>query len=462
MHQRQRVAAGVLLAGLVCAGCTTTQTRIWNCSAALQTGHYADAARVAEPAARSGRRDAALWLLYAGGARLLEGRLTDTVDALDAAEAQAHDLARAGALRGAGHAAAGLLVNDRALPYRPSGHELIFCNLYKALAFAAAGRHDDARVEFNRALQRQWNHLDNHAAAIAAEEERLQGLRRRYQTTGGTETLLQRAEVRSRVAGTFGVDLEARASASAKDDFTNPYLLHVAGIFRWLNGDDGNDALRLAAELLPDNESVRRDSAEAGTGRPPRRQVWVYVEDGLGPRREERRLDLPLGLVTRDVLYTGCALPALVYQPAAADGYRLAGGGQAVPMRRMTDVDRLVKRSFDAWFRYALLREATRVVVKTAAQVSVRQSRHDTDYWAPAVLALYQAVTTAADVRSWAGLPKQVFGARLAWPDDGMLELTDSHGRRRTIPLGNGNNALVWVRIPGAQAEPAVLVIRFP
>ena len=93
-----------------------------------------------------------------------------------------------------------------------------------------------------------------------------------------------------------------------------------------------HDALRLAAELLPDNESVRRDSAEAGTGRPPRRQVWVYVEDGLGPRREERRLDLPLGLVTRDVLYTGCALPALVYQPAAADGYRLAGGGQAVPM----------------------------------------------------------------------------------------------------------------------------------
>ena len=96
-------------------------------------------------------------------------------------------------------------------------------------------------------------------------------------------------------------------------------------------------------------------------------QVWVYVEDGLCPVREEWRLDLPTVLIpylNRYILYAGMALPYLRYRNEACASYSVAAGGQVMPLVELQDVDALLKTEFDVYFRGALTREITRTVVK--------------------------------------------------------------------------------------------------
>ena len=79
----------------------------------------------------------------------------------------------------------------------------------------------------------------------------------------------------------------------------------------------------------------------------------MFVEDGLGPVREEWRLDLPLGLIpylNRFILYAGMAIPYLRYRNTACMAYALAANGQTFPLVEVQDVDKLLRRSSTSTF----------------------------------------------------------------------------------------------------------------
>ena len=62
--------------------------------------------------------------------------------------------------------AAAIVTNDNIVPYVGEEYDGIMVNTYKALNFMALGKEDDARVEFNRAIERQRRAADKFAQDI--------------------------------------------------------------------------------------------------------------------------------------------------------------------------------------------------------------------------------------------------------------------------------------------------------
>jgi hypothetical protein len=71
----------------------------------------------------------------------------------------------------AGSATASVLLNDAVLDYRGAEYDGVMVNTYKALNFWQAGKRDLARIEFNRALDRQRRAKERFAAMIAKQKE---------------------------------------------------------------------------------------------------------------------------------------------------------------------------------------------------------------------------------------------------------------------------------------------------
>ena len=255
----------------------------------------------------------------------------------------------------------------------------------------------------------------------------------------------------------------------AAADYLNAYAQHVSGVFRWLNGDGGRGALKTAAELAP-RTTAARDLAECERSVKPSNQVWIWVEDGLCPAREEWRIDLPLVLLpyaNRYVMYAGMAFPRLRPRGAGAARWSVQADGAAVPFVDEADVDHLIRTEFDVYMRGALAREITRTIVKVGTQVALGVAADNTKDWrheaglraAQVGVATWALTTTAADLRSWTALPKTVKCVRVTRPADGRLVLqADGQQVPLTVPPGN---TMVFVRKPGPQAPPVVKMATF-
>lgn len=251
-------------------------------------------------------------------------------------------------------------------------------------------------------------------------------------------------------------------------DWMNPYAAHVTGVFRWLNGDACRNYLKDAASCSGGNPAAARDFGEVEQGVKPRNQVWIWLEEGLGPKREEWRIDLPLVLipyVNRFVLYAGMALPRLVYRSSAGAGWQVG----KVPMTELVDMDAKIKTEFDVSFRAALTREITRTAVKIGSQVALGVMAENAEEWqtkcalraSQVAVAAWAASTTGADTRSWTTLPKKVHVVRVDRPGDGKIVLRGTGGSIAEITVPSGNS-LVFVSKPSAQAAPSVRIATYP
>ena len=135
----------------------------------------------------------------------------------------------------------------------------------------------------------------------------------------------------------------------------------------------------------------------------------------------------------------------------------------------MQDVDRLMKTEFDVYFRGALAREITRVVVKVGVQVAlgVVADNCDDRYTSIALKASqvaaagWAASVTQADLRSWTGLPKKVYAMRVNRPADGRIVLSGGGMPVADVTLPEGNS-IVFVSKPSAQAPAVVKTVTMP
>ncbi|HSV27768.1 MAG TPA: hypothetical protein VLH60_07730, partial [Sedimentisphaerales bacterium] len=260
------------------------------------------------------------------------------------------------------------IVNDNLLPYRGQAYDGIMVNTFKALNFMKLGNNEYARVEFNRALERQIRAREKFNEEIQREQERLDrvsadGKMNYSQTTGNPD-------VQNRLMQAY----PGLYAFEAYPDFVNPFATYLAGVFFLAVGDIGRarDLLRESAGMLPDNKYVQADFAAAekalGSGRrvPPR--VWVFFENGLGPVKQEYRIDLPLFLVTGEVYYAGIALPMLVKRQPAGERLTIYSQGRNHATQIVGDMDRVIQTEFAKDYPWILARALISAGVKAAAQ----------------------------------------------------------------------------------------------
>jgi len=350
------------------------------------------------------------------------------------------------------------MVNDNTRPYRGHAYDMIMVNTYKALNFMALGRDDLARVEFNRALERQIRAREAFNKEIQQRKEQMDKSARSKNVNLDKTLNDPNTEARIRKYYPNLYDFQAYP------DFVNPAATYLAGVSFMMTDDPGKaaDLIKESAGMVPDNTVIARDFASLqdwlDRGRAPAPCAWGVFENGLGPVKEEFRVDLPLWMVSNRMIYTGIALPRLVNRAPAADAIEVNSADGWVRTEPVADMDRVIQTEFAKNFPGIL----TRAIIAAAGKAVVQNTLLDKQEPGTQVLGLmmaaYTAATTVADVRMWTGLPKEFQAARVPMPAGGALTLRVA-GRSLEIPIESCRYAMVYVKMVSHQSEPLWNVI---
>jgi hypothetical protein len=356
-------------------------------------------------------------------------------------------------------------VNDNIIPYRGQTYDGIMVNTYKALNFMALGKDDLARVEFNRAMERQTRAKDFFNTQIQKEKDKLDkaNAEKRVDYTKTAENEDVKARIRQAYPGLYEFE--------AYPDFVNPFSTYLAGVFFIIQGDisKGRDLLKEAAGMVPDNPYIQKDFEVADAWLSGNAAlsptVWVFFENGIGPKKEEFRIDLPLFLFSDRIFYAGIALPKLVQRSFAAERLSIRMGENVIPTEIVGDMDRVIQTEFAKEYPWILTRAIISAGVKAASQYALARSgdkKDDSGMIAAAIgAALYSWSTTAADVRIWSALPKNFQVARVPMPADGKLAIRSSQGRDFPVTLNPCRYGIVYIKMVSASCEPTIEIITY-
>ena len=475
----------IALAALACAfaaGCRTTEEVLRDYERNLSLGNYGGSTEELLELADKKDGSQLLWRLMAASTlHLTNSREAEAIAHFDLAEQVLQRNDQMSVFAQGGEGALAMMTNDRVFSYDGGGLDRVFTCVYRGIDFLCTGNRDNARVEFNRAAQYQRNWLYDRRKDIDAASRKMAADVAASQRRNGAPVQDYTPHVdRAMADASFGAQIRRKTgfdpASSGRLDvlpqsaYVNAYAAHLAGVFRWVNGDNGLDDLKLAAAVKPGDALIARDFAECGGGGKPSNQVWIWAEDGLCPIREEWEIHLPLFLIpyaSYFVKHAGMALPVLRERAYGATTWNVVAGGGAAPMTEVENVDHLVRTEYDVYMRGALAREITRVIVKVGLQVALGATaanvRDDNTRLALELVqigvATWSATTTAADLRSWTALPKRVMAVRLDRPADGVVQVVaGGQSIPVTVPPGN---SLVFIRKTAPSAPPVVKMATF-
>ncbi len=345
-------------------------------------------------------------------------------------------------------AGATTLVNQTTAIYRATPVERIMAPTLDALNAMAMGDLDAARVRLNLARDWQQDAVRRYGKAGASEIER---------DAAARGVPVREEGVMAAVAPYYSnlQDLSGYA------DYGNPFASHLRGVFLLATASDAGDLERARFELRqvvamePSAEPVVTPDLEAAaSGGLSGPVVWVYFLTGRAPSLEEIRLDIPIP--AGNVNYVAAAFPRLVINPDGVFSARVSGGGDSVGTVELADVDAMVAADFRRRLPTIVMQEVLSSALKAGATYAA--SREGRDGWAQLAGILYQALTTAADLRSWRSLPKRVLVARVATPPDGRMSAWFGGGGVGGGAGGSGADA-TWTVRPGTSH---IVVVSLP
>jgi hypothetical protein len=342
------------------------------------------------------------------------------------------------------------LVNDNIIPYRGWAYDGVMVNTYKALNFMALHDNDNARIEFNRAMERQIRAKEKFSEEIQKEKDKLDKANAQKQVdyTKTTESSETKDKIKQAYPGLYEFE--------AYPDFVNPFSTYLAGVFFTMIGDTSKarDIFKECAGMLPNNPYVKSDFEAADSGKGIEPTIWVFFE--------EFRLDLPLFLFSSDVYYAGIALPKLVQRSAACERLTIKSDGNYYPTEIVGDMDRVIQTEFSKEYPWILTRAIISAGAKAAAQYALTNNNNNSGAGMAAIfVAAYNFVTTAADVRIWSALPKNFQSAKLPMPADGKLILQMPQGWFREVEIRPCKYAIVYIKMVSVSTEPAIEVITY-
>lgn len=353
--------------------------------------------------------------------------------------------------------------NQANLPYRGRAYDKVMMDTYKALNQLQLGRKDDARVELNRALQRQRDAVAENEKRIAAAQDEAKAAKEGKAKTEDGKTAAydtDKATADPKTGPALQAALnESIAPMKSYGDYVNPFAVFLDGLFFTTLGEGGSDLERgrksfeRAASIVPENPYLQQDlalSASAAEGKPVENLTYVIFETGTGPARDQVRIDIPTFVVTSRLSYVGASFPKLKYNSDYIPVLGVTAGGQSLSTSVVASMDSVVANDFkNAWpavVTKTLITTATKAIVQAVAQKAAEDRG---GMWAGLATGLIMgginAATNIADTRTWSSLPKEFQYARLATPADRQLTLT-AGAQTKTISLEPGAVNVVYVK----------------
>ena len=458
------------ISALFLSGCAPKEVLVKG-DALVAHGKYKEAAKLYSDAIDTSdrtQRNNLLWYLNSGLSYRFDENNSASIEAFDESEWLIKHYQQQLLASDVGQSAGSILVNDTTRPYVGTQYDGVMANTYKAIDYMSIGDMDSARVEFNRAIDRQRRAKAYYAKMIEKNRQAIEAEEREKNQGASTDRSMPAAEraLKQKYPSLY--------SFKAYPDFVNPMVSYLAGIFALSQGDNSKafGLLKEAYGMNPDNTYVQQDLKYVddmldGVVRERKPLVWVIIEDGLAPVKTEWRMDIPVWIFSNNLNYVSLALPRIHKRSGAFSGYSVAVEDKVSQGMELSDMDRVImtefKKEYPAIVRRAIFSATTKAIVQYELQ---RQSQNN-DGKAGLAFALasvastvYTIASTQADTRTWTTLPKRFDLIRMERPEDGKIVLKTSTGLALPeISLPLTQHTLVYVKMPTAGAKPSITVI---
>ncbi len=404
-----------------------------------------------------------LWSLQAGTALAASGQFALSNQMFDAAEDLAKEedtehLARKGLEK-----LTATLVNNNLNRYSPTVYDGVMVNTYKALNSMFLADAQSARIEFNRAADRQRRAEEHFRSKIQAQKKKLSEEQAKTEKPAPVDALKpNRAEAEQTVYQAYP-ELQ---DWQVYPDFVNPYTDYLHGLYFMLGSSDkddlgkARDSLRRVAGMNPNNKAVKTDlqvvnNLMRGTWQKRKLNpaVWVIFENGQGPEIEELLVPIPLFLVNDKIEYAQLALPKLKLRDQAYGHLELFAGNKSLGRtEQLASLDRVVQTEFKKEFPY----KVTEAVISTIAKGAIQyEARRQGGLLGSLAAGVYQAATTRADTRIWSALPKEVQVARIRPPANRKLTIKNPGlPAPLEVELPDAQFSIVYVKASAPGSQP--------
>ena len=315
-----------------------------------------------------------------------------------------------------------LFVNDRVIPYQLSDYEIVFLYGYQALNYLGMNDLSGALVSIRRAQNEQEWVRQQHLKEVVKAEKSASRKNFRYEPKKYNKYFNNLNQIAAQVRGTR----------------ENAFLYYLSGVLYIAKGDmnDAFVSLKNALKVAPNNKEVQHLLLEVLARRggnleqlhqymkqfgvkhapqvfPNDALVVVLFEQGLVPQKEQIKIPVPL-YIDRNWQIQHIAFPTYraPYRPGVA--LRVELNAHQTHTSHLMSVYPLAARALKDDLPTIFIRQALSTIVKAAA-VSGAQHASKKDQTANdvagALLQLYSAATSGADLRSWLTLPnsEQIF-----------------------------------------------------
>ncbi len=398
--------------------------------------------------------DDLFWGMQAGAVLNYSGNYAFSTQVLDLAEAMMKTEDQEGVVKNVSETLGSIAGNDAMLDYEQTQLDGVMVNTIKAWNFIFDEDYNNARVELNRAEERQRRAVEYFANKIKAREDEI------AKESGSSQVLVNKSVNSTQTQQTLLKAGYQQNQWQPYEGYVNPFTTYSYALNLMLTGKNRSDFQKAADSFkrvyemtnsqtaLKDFELARTLASQQGSNALDNK-VWVIFENGQSIVKEEKRLDLPVFLASDNVLYTGVALPALKARGTAYSNIAV----NTVKTENIASMDRIIGAEFDHDFPFILAREIARVTVKTIAQKQL----NDQSASLGRIAAIYQLVTTGADTRSFSALPAEYQITRVDAKDGAVTIQAGQH----TIPVSlesGAKNHIVYVKAISETAVPTVRV----
>jgi hypothetical protein len=358
-----------------------------------------------------------------------------------------------------------ILLNNNANPYEGNIYEKIMVNTYKALNFLALSEKENARVEINRAIERQRIAKEYFANDIAYLEKKNSANLNELKSTQDlynsiAELRAERDETKAQTINfneeAVNIAFEKYTQSSQKavySDFINPFTTYLSALFL-LNDRSYQRSVDLFKEGLqmdPKNPQIAKDFTLADkmagefNAKFKEHYVWLIYENGFGSVKEEVSISLPLFLVSDSLTYSTIALPSLEFRQASYPFLTIKNNsGDSSKTYTIANMDSVAAAEFNKRF----LGLAMEAVISAAAKTIIQKQLDDVDPLLGFLGFIYQTTTAKADMRSWSALPKSFDVARIPIKDGNIIVVDENGVILLQEFLTNDKNVIIYLKSP--------------
>lgn len=405
-------------------------------------------------------RDNLLWYLQSGSANLFSDDYNASIKAFDESERLIKYYREQILAKDITQTLTSTLLNDTTRPYIGTEYDGIMANTYKALDYMALSDTQGARVEFNRAIDRQRRAKIYFNEMIQKEKSVIHKKEKESQKKGQNLNVSD-----SEINAILKRNYPSLHAYEPYPNFINPTTTYLAGLFAKAdsNPNKADSLLKEAYGMMQKNSDVKADLEENSD----EAMVWLIFENGQAPILKEWRIDFPIWIFTGRLSYISVALPKLVERQKAYSYLSVkTDNNETIDTKFLSSMDRVIKtefaKNYDAVVKRAILSTATKAAINYTIQESANNNGSGIAALVSVASAIYQVASTHADTRIWSTLPKEFQLARFKRPPNGNLNIyTPNQKLIKSVKIPDTQNTLIYVKIVTPNTLASVRVIPF-